>query len=343
MNERKRNIAVGITALVGLVGLLVMMLLFGYVPQWLERTYTVKVQLPHASGLTQGSRARLNGIDVGAVERVHLPKEAQAGVIVVTEIRQGVRLPKNVQATVFQPVLGGGPSVEFNVTQPVTEQTAFLPTDGTARVQGTTGSMINRVTKRLRGILDKPIQQLDRVAGDFKQLSNEWTTVGQRVNRLIEPRTVAQVEDGGKQGNLSSAVKRFDARLAQMQRVLDDIEQFAGDEKLKADIRETAANAREVTGKLSQRIDKLSGNINENVAALRKRYIALADDLSKAVGSMQQLADRAQKGEGTVGKLMKDPQLYNNLNDTVQRMQKAIDDLRLLIQKWKSEGLPVQF
>jgi len=343
MTERTRNIAVGFTALVGLLGLLVMMLLFGYVPQWLEPTYTVRVHLPHAAGLNEGSRVRLNGIDVGEVADVHLAREDRAGVIVNAQIREGVRVPQHVNTSIFRPMLGGGPSIEMNTDKPITPQTAFLPTDGSAMVQGTTDSMLDKLAAQLKGALDEPMNEFQRVADEFDSLSAEWSQVGKNMNNLFEPRSVDAVESGDAEANFNTIVQRADTRLAELRTVLDGINRYVNDDELHSNVQQTITNAKELSESLDQRVKNLSDQVGSDVSRLRKRYIALADDLSGAVKSMRSLTDRAEKGEGTVGKLVNDPQLYNNLNDTVQRMQKAIDELRLLVQKWKAEGVPVQF
>lgn len=107
------------------------------------------------------------------------------------------------------------------------------------------------------------------------------------------------------------------------------------------DVRIDMPNARGLTDKLTASVDRLSNSLSDGVSALRSRYVALADDLAGAVGSLRAFADSARTG--TVGKLVKDPALYDNLNDATERLQKALDDLRLLVQKWKAEGLPVRF
>ena len=58
---------------------------------------------------------------------------------------------------------------------------------------------------------------------------------------------------------------------------------------------------------------------------------------------MQKLAAKASDGKGAMGKLLNDPALYDNLNDTAERIGQTADELKLLIEKWKAEGLPVQF
>ncbi|MDH3583559.1 MAG: MlaD family protein, partial [Phycisphaerae bacterium] len=68
MGERSRNILVGLTATGGIVALAYLLVIFGEVPNWLSDTYPVRVALDDATGLAQGSRVRLNGIDIGFVD-----------------------------------------------------------------------------------------------------------------------------------------------------------------------------------------------------------------------------------------------------------------------------------
>ena len=76
---------------------------------------------------------------------------------------------------------------------------------------------------------------------------------------------------------------------------------------------------------------------------LAQRYAGVADDLVGVIGSARAVIDKARTGSGTIGKLFHDPSLYENLNDTVDRVQQSLDEFRLLVQKWKAEGMPVQF
>ena len=94
MTERSRNVAVGLTAIAGLAGVCVLFLLFGYVPAWLEDGYDLRVRLTTASGLTEGSRVKLSGIDIGRVVGVSLEPPPQKGVIVTTLIHKGWSCPR---------------------------------------------------------------------------------------------------------------------------------------------------------------------------------------------------------------------------------------------------------
>lgn len=342
MNERTQNLAVGITAMIGIVGLLVMMLLFGYVPGWLESGYTVRVLLPNASGLSEGSRVKLSGIDIGVVEKVHLQGPPAKGVVVVTRISPDIRIPQSAEVSVTAPLLGGSPTIEFQVAEEQ-EINDFLPTNGTAVIDGEIPSLASAFSRELQAALQTPMEKFDRLSQSIESLAAEWESVGQNINQLIEPREVDGVDRGESVGNLATVIARADQRLAEMEEALAGINRYVNNDELYENITTTAANARQLSETVATNVEELESSITENVRALRLRYAALADDLSGAISTMQQLVDEARAGEGTLGRLVQDPAIYDNINDAAQRMRATVDDLRLLIQKWRAEGLPVQF
>lgn len=331
MNERSRNIAVGITTIVGLVGLAAMMLLFGYVPEWLEPGYRVQVNLPYAAGLSAGSRARLSGIDVGEIEAVMLREPVGSGVVAVVKVRSDMQLPKMVAAKVEAPLLGGSPIIEFYLEHPDGVEHGWLAQDGSAVVDGEVPSITGSLARELKSALEGPETQFQQLADDFNALSSEWQAVGKNLNQLLEPRSIDQVQQGEAEANINTVITRLDARLAEIEQVLKGVNEYVNDDKLRENIRITAANARELSESLEARFD-----------ALQKRYVAVADDLSGMISKADKIIENAREGNGTLGKLVNDPALYNNLTDAVQRMKMTVDQMRLLIEKWKAEGVPVQ-
>lgn len=216
--------------------------------------------------------------------------------------------------------------------------------DGTAVVTGRAAGMFEDVATSLKDVLEGPSATLNRVADDFNALSREWTMVGSNIRRLTNPDvTPEQVDAGEEVANLATVMARADKRMAELEQVLGGIDEYVNDDELRDDIKTTVANAREMTGKVMQTVESLRGDISGGVDALKKSYVALADDLSKAVASTQKLVDQMSEGEGTVGKMVNDPKLYDNLNDAAERLNVALDEIRLLVEKWKKEGLPVQF
>lgn len=346
MNEKTRNVTVGVTALLAVAGLAFMMVLFGYVPGWVEGGYDVRVKFENTSGVTDGARVTLSGVDIGRVKKVELLAPPERGVVFTLRVNDAA-LVEGVKVVVDKPFVGGTASVAMeNPVLPSGAEPKLLPTDGSAVINGSSSSFAGEFASSIQGAMAEPMKKLDKLGAQFESLSGEWTRVGKNVNSLVEPRTPEEVRSKQKPANIPSMVALASARLEELQSVLANIDKWTGDEELRADFKRTLANAAEATEQLKKGVDKFSSladSSKENVDKLAKRYIAVADDLSAAIGSMKKTLDAAREGDGTLGKFVKDPALYNNLNDTVTRMNQAMTEVKLLVEKWKKEGLPVRF
>ncbi len=348
MTERSRNVAVGLTGLVALVMAAVILSLFGWVPFWLEEGYTIEAVFTNSMGLTPGSRVRLAGIDVGRVDRVTLQEidsgdSKTQGVVVMALINTGTQIPQGSSARVEATLLGTSPALALDPPRvKLDEQFTYLPTDGTAKLQGQMGGL----TSDIQGAVSRIEGRFDQVIGDFHSLAAEYAKVGQNFNQLLEPRTPASVDSGEKGGNLSTIVARTDQRLREMEASIKAVQGWLDDAELRANIKTTLANSAKISEKLSTTADQAATMVTSTqgqIDKLTKRYIAVADDLSAAVGSMQKLVDATRTGDGTAGKLIQDPALYNNLNDSAVRLKEALTELKLLVEKMKKEGLPLQY
>lgn len=345
MTERSRNIMVGLTALGGLVALAVLLLLFGYVPAALAPGYMVSVRMLDSQGVNDSSRVWLYGIDVGKVETVELLAFPERGVTLKLRVREGIKLPVGTRLSINTPLLGGSPTVSLDTSKAKSDNGAdFLPIDGSGQLMADTesGSLESRMGKELRAALESAS---DDLMGKIDALSSEWTAVGQNINQLVTPRLPAEVDSGKAPGNLSSAVARIDDRVRELSTSLEALNKWASDEKMREDVRVTMANARKLTDKIDTSLDninKVATTADKSIDKLATRFAASADDLSATIFSMQKTLDEVRNGKGTTGKLINDPALYDNLNDSVDRIGKAADEFKVLMEKWRKEGLPLQ-
>ncbi len=332
MKESTVSTFVGATTLVGLMGLGFLMFRIGGLSKAFEGGYHVTIELPTAGGLHKDSRVVFNGIDVGRIESVGFQEHPKVGVVAVALITEdNLQLPDDVHVTARFPSLLGGSAIA-DITRDPGEVTGRLPTDGSAIIPGEPAVDFSLIAEELRNALGGPMQEIKRISDNFDALSKEWTLVAENINQLVEMRSTEDVDHGDAVGNLATVLARADSRLAELRLAIEGVNRYVNDEELRGDVRTTAANARE----LSQRF-------NDSLDTLRTRYVAVADDLSAAVQTMKKLGDKTLEGGGTLGKLFNDPALYENLNDASERLKAAIDDARLLVEKWKAEGLPVQF
>ncbi|QNN23946.1 MCE family protein [Planctomycetales bacterium ZRK34] len=340
MKERTRNTIVGFTALAGLIAVAWMAFMFGELEEWTADTYPVTVELNNATGITAGSRIKLSGIDVGFVEALDFADGTATRVVMNCRIDSKYDIPANATVTSTGSLLGGASTLA--ITPAMDEQGNVIPSDGkhvprdgSGNIKGTVVSMSQQFTEIARDLRDQLRPQLKnfgKVSERIIALADEYKAVGEKLNAMLEKRSIADVDAGKVDANFTTVVARVDSRLAELRETLDRINKVVGDEKLLGDIRATATNARELTADARTKLD-----------ALTTRYVALADDLSKSLSSMDKLLVDARTGKGTLGRVMQDPALYNNLTDAAARLNEALKQAQLLIEKWKAEGLPVQF
>lgn len=347
MSERGRNIAVGVTALVGVVGLAFMLVLFGEVPALMETGYVVRVDMASANGLSEGSRVRMAGIDIGRVTGVGFQAPPKTGVLITALVREEYRVPVGARVSAQAPLLGGSPALAIDLSRvDMSKPLEYLPTDGSASLAGESLTLASQLAGELQSALQGPVRSLDEIAREFAALSREWTRVGANVNQLIGQRSPEDVDAGRAEGNLASVLSRTDARLRELEAVMKSARQWIDDPQLREDIKATAANARALTESLNKGVDRVVGTVEgagEDWNKLSRRYMAVADDLSKAIGDLDKSLAALSEGKGAAGKFVTDPALYDNLNDAAARLSKLLDEARQILEKAKKEGLPVKF
>ena len=263
-------------------------------------------------------------------------------------------MPKGVRVKADSPLLGGSPSLAFEIShlEPHQVQEA-LPMDGSAQVEGQSLTLMTQFAAEMQAAISEPTFQFTRMVDRFNEIGNQfdrlveqWTKVGSQINALLEPRGMGDVDAGSATGNLATVLARADRRLAELEATISQFNDWIADPALRDDVRATATNAKVATEKITdslERADDLLANAKDDLSRLTLRYIAVADDMSGLIQTLQQAAASANTSDGTLGRLLNDAALYNNLNDSAQRLVQALDEFRLLIRKWQEEGLPIQF
>jgi phospholipid/cholesterol/gamma-HCH transport system substrate-binding protein len=337
MKDRTRNFWVGITAMTGLVGLAYLVFIFGDMPAWTGDFYRIRIDIPDANGLTEGSRIRLAGVDIGQVTSVKLKDNPSLGVQMVGQIDSIHNIPAGSTALAEGSLLGG--AAALNIIPPPIDAPpqAHQPMtrDGQATLTANGSSItrqLSQLTQELGTGLGQQLEKFGKVSDSITLMSQEYTALGQRLRDMLTEKSLADVDAGKATPNLYTALARADARLAELAQTTKNINNLLGDEAVIADLRATVSGAR-----------RLTDSANEKLAAFVSRYIATADDLSKTLQSLDLLLAEARTGKGTLGKLVNDPTVYDAMTDAINQLNDALKDARLLIQKWKAEGLPVQF
>lgn len=352
MKDSTRHTLVGLTAIAGIAAFAALVFVFGEMPRWLNDTYTLTIELDTAEGIADGSRVRFVGVDVGAIESVALKDNPAEGVRLLARIDGKYDIPAGSTVGTAGSLLGGTSAV---LITPGESATVALPRDGSGKLTGTATSLTTQIASMagsLGGDLKTQLKKFGVMSDKIGRLADEFTVVGENLNLALKQTSPDAVDSGNADANLISVLARADARLAELKTTLAGINEIVGDEQLIADLKATVANAKDASAGAKLLVDDgrdlaadAKATVNDvrgKVDQLTRRYIAVADDLSKSLARIDGLLATTQEGKGTLGKLFKDPALYDSFTDAANRLDDSLKEFKLLIEKWKAEGLPIQ-
>ena len=117
------------------------------------------------------------------------------------------------------------------------------------------------------------------------------------------------------------------ATIARMDKTLDAIHALAADPELKTSIKKTFTN-----------VEKVSASANE----LMRKLITDAESIDTVAVALHKTLAKINSGQGTAGKLLHDPKLYNSLVETTGQLDNLLRDLRKLAAKWDKEGVGIE-
>src|SRR5262245_41842273 len=109
-----RDFLVGVTALLGLAGLIVMLMLVGELDKFTERQYQFHVTLTNAAGLTTTSPVTLNGVRVGQVDETKVRQPPNVGAELTLRIKHGTQIPRACKLSINSSLVGDA-SLEFTI------------------------------------------------------------------------------------------------------------------------------------------------------------------------------------------------------------------------------------
>jgi phospholipid/cholesterol/gamma-HCH transport system substrate-binding protein len=340
-----RDFLTGLTALAGLVGTIFMLVMFGEVtPSLIERTYDFRMRVANAGGLDDTSPVMLNGVKVGQVVSAEAMGaqnggEAQAGAVLSLRVRRGIAIPKSARISVDRGFVGGS-SLEFQTTDLTDVQLADIIKAGETFDGGAPETLMGAIKQ----VVDGPLRKLGNTAEKIDALAQEYTVLGKRLNDMVEPRTLDDVR-AGKEPNLRSTLARADVALA-------SADSWLSDPSMRQQVRDlldkgarVMDDAQRLAGEWSATAEKVQGLAGD----VRERFNTLATDARQAMGQVEKAGTELAKameavnsGQGTLGQLVNNPDLYRSLNDAAMRLDKALNEAQQAIEKFKAEGIKIK-
>lgn len=294
-----KEIKAGLIALLAIVGFVI---LFQFMKG--KSLFTTDnifyAKFDNVEGLEASNPVSINGLKVGQVDQI-IPvteKDGKIHFVVKVTVDDEFEFSKKSTLEIFEPGLMSGKQMRVNLAygNPMAK-------DGDTLSGAFTLSMMNNISSQVGPVKDQlqiVLKRVDSLTNNANQILNDQNKAEIRALLLNLNRTVASFEGTSQQTN--ALLANNDPRI---QKVLDN------------------ANLATISAKTA--IDKY-GRVAEQVDV--QKLNNTIDKLSLTADKLNGVISGIQNGEGSLGKLTKDEELYRNLNESSQNLNKLILDLK---------------
>lgn len=280
--------------------------------------YFVKYQ--NIEQLATTSPVLIRGMNVGTVSKVALDDDMQT-IIATLDINRGIHIPKDAEAVIISTSLMGGKAIDLRIKGACSGADCAKPGDFLhGSVKGVFDSFLDKGENGTLAKVKENIGEILSNLGDSltsPDASNEIAKTYQELSKLIS--NLASIT-----GTLDNSMGSYDKHL---QASLANVETLTG----------TLANNQDKIAQSISHLENIMKQFDEsNPGALVTEAQATVESLNTTLGeankSFEELSaimKDLQAGKGSMGKLMKDEALYNNLASTSKNLDLLLQDFRL--------------
>lgn len=289
----KREVKVGLFAVaVLLVGWGVIRFLKG--AEVFSSSNTYYAYYTQVGGLQPASHVMLYGVQVGAVSKVSLDADPAKGVEVEFTINKRYKIPADSKARIFNDGIMGGKAIEIIYGT----SSEYIPKRGT--IESAVSADLFEVATSELDFLNEKIAEV--VGGLTKTLDGVNTLLGENTASLTN--IVHNVD--GVTGSVNELLANEREHLEQALASLSKFSQSLGD------------NADQVGG-IIENLNSFSSDLVEgNFAA----------ELEGVVSHLNEILASVEQENGSIGKLLNDGELYNNLTEASNNLSSLLEDLQ---------------
>lgn len=257
------------------------------------------------TGLIESNPVSLSGVSIGQVNRIRFMPDGSGRIIVENIVRRDIPIPIDSRSVLTGMSLTGTREIIIELGssgQMIQNGDTLL-----ARTQTSIQEEVSQILLPIQKRADDLFAQLDSVFDTFQAIFNETT-----------------------RQNIESSFQSIQETIGNIENTTSTLDQAIARETLR--ISAIMANAESITRNLSNNNELLS-NIIRNVSGITDSIAAanLQQTLrhtEESLASFNQIMDKVNRGEGSLGMLVNDEQLYNNLESSSKQLELLLEDIR---------------
>ena len=282
------------TGIIVIGGILLFILGFSYLKSTplFDNSKTLYAVYDHVGGLQPGTQVSINGFNVGSVNDIKF-KDASGKLIVTFSVNNNFSFSRNSKAELYDTGIIGGKGIQI---KPVFDDAPSAKSGDTL------------ITNTRPGLTDLLQQKLTPLQLKVEDAFTNADSLLMNVNQILDTKA---------KRDLQESLSGLNSTISSFKRSADILSIILSDNQSKLDSSMTNFQ------KLTYNFASLSDSLNN--AGLGRTLASL----ESTVANLDKVLAGIERGDGTLGKLMQDEQLYANLNNASKELDLLLQDFRL--------------
>ena len=257
----------------------------------LDRQKTLYAVYDEVDGLLVGANVMINGLSIGNVTELDfLPNSTK--ILVTIKVKDKLNFSSKSTASIYETGVLGGLAISID---PIFERESVVKTGDTLNSSVRPGltELINRQIEPLSRQLQSTITSVDSI---FTGASN-----------VLNKQTQEEIKESINV--LTSAIKAINSSSIIIEKTLTD---------KNSQINNTIDN-----------FEKISSNLSEVSGELNSFGLSnLLSNLEVSVDGISSIVNKLDSDKSTIGKLINEDEVYNNLNSSIESLNLLISDIK---------------
>lgn len=272
---------------------------------------TLYANYDNIQGLQKSNPIFINGLQVGTIYDIRTDKNMK-NILIEMTISKDVHIPANSICVIKNNPIST-PSLDIRL--------------GDANTHLKNKDTI--LTQKSGGIFDAVLEKVDPVLYEVKKAVSSIDTLLVNFNTILDPNAKNNI--GSSLANLNKITASMVETTASLQ-VLLNTQTGA--------LAKTLNNVESVTSNLAGSNEKIShviDNLDKTTTKFSNLEVEQAvNKLNAAMTDLQAMVGKMNSNDGTLGKLINDPSLYQNLASTGNKLNLLLDDIRVNPKRYVS-------
>jgi len=283
------------TAILVISGLILIIYLFNYLKgeNLLDSSRVFYTVYDNVEGLATSAPVTISGNVVGKVQEIAFTEDGSAKLKVKLLVDSDFKFSKNSKAQLYEAGLIGGKAI------------AIIPAFDDA-VNAESGDELQGTIKA--GLSELVNQKLTPLQEDLGKMLKSADELLININEVFDAETKANLK--GSISELNATITSFKSTSNSLNKILE-----SNQEKLDSTITNFESTSKSLA------------SITDEVA--KANLAATITELQSTINNFNGLLNAMNNGEGSMGKLMKDEALYNNIEGATKELEELLRDIKL--------------